>query len=77
MPAPRPTERMKKRRTALYRALREQDPYRYAAAAQAADAIGHNWDLPLAARADVEWHIVSAICDALEIVPAPEQTEPA
>ena len=69
------TEKMRKRRAALYRALREQDHYRYAAAAQAADAIGHNWNLSLAVRADIEWHIVSAICDALEIVPAPALTD--
>lgn len=72
MIAPIVSEKMKKRRTDLYRALRNKDPYRYAAAAQAADAIGHNWDLSLACRADIEWHLVSAICDALEIFPTEE-----
>ena len=69
------TPKMRERRTRLYRALHDADPYRYVNAAQAADAIGHNWDLSLAARADIEWHIVSAICDALEIVPAPALTD--
>lgn len=73
----KPTERMRKTRTRYYRALHDQAPDHYASAARAADAIGHNWDLPLAARADVEWHIVSAVCAALDVVPAPEQTEPA
>lgn len=66
------TERMRETRTRYYRALREADPYRYAACAQAADAIGHNWDLSLAARADVEWHLVSAVCDALDLIPKPK-----
>ena len=69
----KPTEAMKERRTRVYRALREADPYRYASCAQAADAIGHNWDLSLAARADVEWHLVSAVSDALGLIPKPKQ----
>lgn len=72
-----PTERMKANRKRYYRALHDQSPEHYSAAARAADAVGHSWDLPLAARAEIEWHIISIVCDALGVVPAPEQHEPA
>lgn len=68
----KPTEKMRETRKRYYRALHDQSPEHYAAAARAADAIGHNWDLSLGARADIEWHIVSIVCSALGVVPASE-----